>query len=81
MGKDKKLLGKAEINPSGLSFKEFQTLMSRFGWVLDHQSGSHQIWYSSQGARISVQNRNGMAKGYQVKQFLKQSKMEEANND
>lgn len=70
MSKHKKLLLKAKNNYDGLSFDEFQTLMSRFGWMLDHQTGSHQIWYSPKGHRISVQNRYGKAKGYQVKQFL-----------
>jgi len=70
MGKHDKLLQKAKNNHDGLSFGEFQTLMSRSGWVVDHQTGSHQIWYSPGRHRISVQNRNGKAKGYQVKQFL-----------
>ena len=79
MTKHEKLLQKALNNCDGLSFSEFQTLMGRCGWVMDHQSGSHQIWYSPQGQRISVQDRNGKAKGYQVKQFL--SKLEENNNE
>lgn len=70
MSQYKKLLDKAKRNPEGLSFAEFQTLMTRLGWVKDHQKGSHQIWYSLEGIRISIQNRNGMAKGYQVRQFL-----------
>ncbi len=70
MSKHEKLLFKAKNNVDGLSFKEFQTLMIRCGWVMDHQSGSHQIWYSPKAQRISIQNRLGAAKGYQVKQFL-----------
>jgi hypothetical protein len=46
MGKKNKLLEKARENPDGLSFGDFETLMRRFKWVLDHQTGSHQIWYS-----------------------------------
>jgi len=79
MGKQEKLLEKAKNNPGGLSFDDFQVLMKRSGWVLDHQKGSHQIWYSPKLYRISVQNRNGKAKGYQVKQFL--MKLEEENDD
>ena len=71
MSQYKKLLSKAIQNPDGLSFSEFQTLMAQCGWVKDRQKGSHQIWYSPEGARISVQRRNGTAKGYQVRQFLK----------
>jgi predicted RNA binding protein YcfA (HicA-like mRNA interferase family) len=70
MGKYEKLLRKAKDNPSGLSFKEFQALMRFCGWVKDHQTGSHQIWYSPTKYRISIQNKKGKAKGYQVKQFL-----------
>jgi predicted RNA binding protein YcfA (HicA-like mRNA interferase family) len=70
MGKHEKLLQRARNNPDGLSFHDFETLMSRCGWILDHQSGSHQIWYSPSGFRISIQNKSGKAKGYQVKQFL-----------
>jgi predicted RNA binding protein YcfA (HicA-like mRNA interferase family) len=70
MSKHDKLLQKAKNNHNGFSFKEFETVMGRCGWVIDHQSGSHQIWYSPKGHRISVQSRNGKAKGYQVKQFL-----------
>lgn len=77
MSKSEKLLNKAKNNPDGLSFYEFQILMSRNGWNMDHQSGSHQIWYSGTGYRISVQNRAGKAKGYQVKQFL--VRLEEQN--
>jgi frataxin-like iron-binding protein CyaY len=78
MTKYEKLLQRARNNHDGLSFNEFQTLMSRCEWVIDHQSGSHQIWYSPKGYRISVQNRNGKAKGYQVKQFL--ARLEEEVN-
>jgi len=76
MTRKEKLLEKARNNPSGLSFVDFVTLMKQSGWVLDHQTGSHQIWYANLGKniaithRISVQNRNNKAKGYQVKQFL-----------
>ncbi len=79
MTKSEKLLIKAKNNPDGLSFADFQTLMTRSGWVIDHQSGSHQIWYSPTTYRISVQNRNGKAKGYQVKQFLLRLEEESKN--
>ena len=70
MTQNKKLLEKAIRNPNGLSFAEFQTLLSQYGWTKDRQRGSHQIWYAPNGDRISIQTRNSMAKGYQVKQFL-----------
>jgi len=79
MVKKEKLLEKALNNPKGLSFDDFCTLMKHQGWVLDHQRGSHQIWYSPKSYRLSVQNRNGKAKDYQVKQFL--ARLEEEGND
>ena len=58
-----KLLDKAIRNPDGLSFTEFQSLMLCCDRVKDRQRGSHQIGYSPEGTRISIQIRNGMAKG------------------
>ncbi|WP_353737584.1 MULTISPECIES: type II toxin-antitoxin system HicA family toxin [unclassified Microcystis] len=51
-------------------------------WTFDHQTGSHHIWYSSKRVRISIQpTKNGEAKAYQVKQFLKiQEEENESNN-
>jgi hypothetical protein len=77
MGQQIKLLNKAKRNPDGLSFFELQALMTQCEWIKDRQRGSHQIWYSLEGIRISIQNRNGVAKGYQVRQFLSSLKGEE----
>lgn len=79
MGKTDKLLAKAQNNPAGLSFDDFRKLMKSAGWVEDRQKGSHQIWYSPKLYRLSVQNRKGKAKDYQVKQFLLQLEREENN--
>lgn len=81
VSKKEKLLIEAKNNPDGLSFSDFQTMMLRCGWIKDHQSGSHQIWYSPKSYRISVQNRNGKAKGYQVKQFLLRLEEEQKQHD
>lgn len=70
MSKKEKLLEKAINNPDGISFDDFCSTMKHQGWILDHQRGSHQIWFSPKAFRLSVQNKNGKAKGYQVKQFL-----------
>ena len=53
-----------------MKFEEFRKLLSSCGWIQDRQTGSHQIWYSENKQRISIQNRNGQAKEYQIKQFL-----------
>ena len=79
MSKKEKLLDKALNNPKGLSFDDFCMLMKHQCWVLDHQRGSHQIWYSPKSFRLPVQNRNGKAKDYQVKQFL--ARLEEEGDD
>lgn len=71
MVKKEKLLEKAFNNPKGLSFKEFETLLKNCGWILDRQNGSHKIFYSEDGIRLPIQNRNGKAKEYQVRQFIK----------
>ena len=63
MSKTDKLLSKARNNPQGLHFDEFETLMSLCGWTFDHQNGSHRIWYSLKGQRLSVQSKGAMAKG------------------
>jgi predicted RNA binding protein YcfA (HicA-like mRNA interferase family) len=77
MRRREKLITKAGDNPKGLSLSEFQTLLSQSGWVLDHQTGSHQIWYSPGHYRLSVQEgRSGKAKGYQVEQFLARYELE-----
>jgi predicted RNA binding protein YcfA (HicA-like mRNA interferase family) len=71
MTKRAKLLAQAMNNPGSLSFGDFQALLRQAGWELDHQSGSHQIWYSPTGYRLSIQKgKSGRAKGYQVEQFL-----------
>ena len=71
MGKKEKLLEKAKNNPQGLRFSEFENLLNLCGWVFDHQTGSHRIWYSPQKDRLSIQpTKNNQAKAYQIKQFL-----------
>ncbi|PZV25235.1 MAG: type II toxin-antitoxin system HicA family toxin [Snowella sp.] len=71
MGKKEKLLEKAKNNPQGLRFSEFENLLNFCGWVFDHQTGSHRIWYSPHKDRLSIQpTKNNQAKAYQIKQFL-----------
>ena len=72
MNRRDKLFAKARNNPNNISFRQFETLLTQCRWVFDHQTGSHRIWYSPQGYRLPIQSRKGQAKGYQVKQFLKQ---------
>lgn len=71
MSQKQKIFEKAKHHLQGLRFVDFQNLMRQYGWEKDHQRGSHEIWYSAHKIRLSIQNKNGMAKGYQVRQFLK----------
>lgn len=71
-----KLLEKAKRAPQSLHFGEFETLLSQCGWMFDRQAGSHRIWYSPKRYRLSVQDKSGKAKAYQVRQFLAQYERE-----
>ena len=79
MTKKQKLLEKAQNNPRGLKFADFETLLRQCGWSFDHQTGSHRIWISPSGYRLSLQERRAMAKSYQVKQFLNQREKEQGH--
>ena len=77
MTQKEKLLLRAINNPADLGFEDFKALLKHSGWIFDHQTGSHQIWYSPKKCRLSVQNNKG--KAYQVKQFLQQRQKEHEN--
>jgi predicted RNA binding protein YcfA (HicA-like mRNA interferase family) len=82
MGKREKLLEKARRVSGGLRFGEFETLLSNCGWILDHQTGSHRIWFSPARRRLSIQEgKDGKAKGYQVRQFLNQYEQETGDEE
>jgi len=72
MSRKDKLLKQALNNPDNLSFSDFENLLRQFQWDFKRQNGSHAIWHSPTGYRLVIQNRNGKAKGYQVRQFLAQ---------
>ena len=54
-----------------MQVNEFRTLRYGLDWTHDRTSGSHEMWISFQGVRLSIQPKGKMAKGYQVKQFIK----------
>ena len=66
-----KLYKRAQINPKGMRFTEACQLAECYGFVFDHQVGSHRQ-YKRPGYRglVNLQDDNGMAKPYQVKQLL-----------
>ena len=74
-------LEKAQQNPNGLKFNQFERLMHGCEWTERRQRGSHRIWYSPRGYRLSVQPNKSMAKGYQVRQFLAQYNKENKDEE
>ena len=71
MNRREVIFEKAKRNPNGLKFREFERLLLQCGWTQRRQRGSHRIWYSPYGHRLIIQPNRSMAKGYQVRQFLK----------
>jgi HicA-like toxin of HicAB toxin-antitoxin system len=70
MTKQEKWLEQARNHPAGLRFADFETLLAQSGWTRKRQRGSHRLWYSPHGYRLPVQDEDGQAKPYQVRQFL-----------
>ena len=62
-----RILAGAKVIP----FREFEQLLRAFGFELARTSGSHRIYVHPLVERpLSIQNRAGEAKPYQVRQFL-----------
>jgi hypothetical protein len=67
----KKLLKKAIENNKNLRFNEMAILVKALGFRLSRVSGSHHIFINPEIKEIiNIQDVNGKAKPYQVKQFL-----------
>jgi predicted RNA binding protein YcfA (HicA-like mRNA interferase family) len=73
LAKRQKILDKVLTGSQNVRFEEFLHLLEGFGFVLERVRGSHHL-LSREGVpeMLSVQPRkDGKAKPYQVKQFLK----------
>lgn len=69
--KKQKILQKILNNPNNVRFLEVKSIVEAFGFNLSRISGSHHIFTRSDVSEIvNLQNVNGQAKPYQVKQFL-----------
>ncbi|KYC41354.1 hypothetical protein WA1_21865 [Scytonema hofmannii PCC 7110] len=69
--KKRKLLEKALSGSKNLQFNELVILIEAFGFTLSRISGSHHIYNHPEVPEIiNIQNRNGKAVPYQVRQFL-----------
>jgi len=66
------LLQKAIRSPASLRFEEMVRLVEAFGFRRARQRGSHHIFvHPNVRELVNIQDVNGMAKPYQVRQFLK----------
>lgn len=67
-----KLLRKALSSPRNMHFDEMAVLVEAFGFRLARTSGSHHIFrHLAISELINLQEVNGMAKPYQIRQFLR----------
>ena len=72
MTKVKELLQKALRSPASLRFDEMVRLAEAFGFRRARQRGSHHIFVHPDVPQlVNLQDVNGVAKPYQVRQFLK----------
>ena len=63
---------KALSSPQNVRFSEFQKLLEHYGFQLKRSEGSHFIYKNSKFKKLlPIEEKNGLAKVYQVKQFLK----------
>ena len=54
-----------------LTFAEYERLLRAFGFVFDHQRGSHRIFrHVATGRKLNAQPLGKAAKGYQLTEFL-----------
>jgi predicted RNA binding protein YcfA (HicA-like mRNA interferase family) len=64
--------GKSLSGSKNIQFTEFVTLIEAFGFRLGRINGSHHIFqHPAIAEQLNIQNKNGQAKPYQVKLFLR----------
>ena len=67
-----KLLRKISDSPKNTSFNDLSSLIEAFGFTMARVSGSHHIYHHPDITElVNIQNVKGMAKPYQIRQFLK----------
>ncbi len=72
MTRARELLQRAIRNPASLRFDEMVQLAEAFGFRWSRQRGSHHIFSHTEVRELlNLQDVKGMAKPYQVRQFLK----------
>jgi hypothetical protein len=83
MTKVEELVARMQHNPKGIRFSDlYKVCDSNFG-PARHAGSSHRIYQTPwQGdPRVNIQDDQGMAKAYQVRQVLKAIERLEAKND
>jgi predicted RNA binding protein YcfA (HicA-like mRNA interferase family) len=71
MTKKQKILQKLLSGSNNISFAEIVLVVEAFGFQLTRVNGSHHIFlHPGISELVNLQNRNGQAKPYQVRQFL-----------
>ncbi len=69
--KKQKILLKLLSGSKNVEFTDLQKVIESFGFKLSRISGSHHIYIHPEVSElINLQNVNGQAKPYQIKQFL-----------
>jgi predicted RNA binding protein YcfA (HicA-like mRNA interferase family) len=72
MAKLEKLLKKIQGESKNVRFSDFLGLVEAFGFQLARINGSHHIFqHPAISEQLNLQNKNGQAKPYQIKQFLR----------
>ena len=68
---NQKLLQRIISNQKNVKFSDFVTILRAFGFFQARVEGSHNIFKNtSVNELINIQNVNGEAKPYQIKQFF-----------
>jgi len=68
----KRLLQRILLGSKNIRFNDFVGLIEAFGFRLSRINGSHHIFtHPDVQELVNIQNANGQAKPYQIRQFLK----------
>jgi predicted RNA binding protein YcfA (HicA-like mRNA interferase family) len=68
----RKLLRKILASSNNIRFDEMSSLIEAFGFRLSRTNGSHHIFvHGDIPELVNIQNVQGQAKPYQIRQFLK----------
>jgi len=67
------IVGKMRSNPSGVRFADLCKVCDHYFGQARQSSGSHRVYKTPWigDPRVNIQNSNGQAKAYQVRQVLK----------